>query len=187
MTTPTIRLATEADIPTLNTLIEASVRGLNSHDYPPDVIESSLKYVFGVDSQLIADGTYFAVELDGVLVGCGGWSKRKTLYGGDQSKSGDDDLIDPAADAARIRAFFVHPDYARRGIGTLIMRTCETAARQAGFTRLELRATLTGEPLYAASGFTVIERIDSTLPDGAPFPIYRMTKDLLPLPANPES
>lgn len=175
-----IRLATLEEVPVLNVLIEASVRGLGAQDYPPEVVESSLKYVFGVDTQLIADGTYFAVELEGQVVGCGGWSRRKTLYGGDQAKDSADNLLDPATDAARIRAFFVHPDFARRGIGRLIMTTCEDAARQAGFTRLELMATLTGEPLYAASGFTVDERIVSTLPDGAQFAITRMSKPLSP-------
>lgn len=175
-TEPRIRVATMDDIPALQMLIEVSVRGLNSRDYPPDVIDSSLKYVFGVDTQLILDGTYFAVEAGGQIVGCGGWSKRKTLYGGDQAKEAEDNLLDPAVDAARIRAFFVHPNYSRRGIGRLIMTTCEDAARAVGFTRLELMATLTGIPLYEASGFVVTERLVSTLPDGAQMPLARMAK-----------
>lgn len=173
---PQIRVATIDDIPALKALIEVSVRGLNSHDYPPDVIESSLKYVFGVDTQLVIDGTYFAVEAEGQICGCGGWSKRKTLYGGDQAKAAEDKLLDPETDASRIRAFFVHPDYARRGIGRLVMTTCEDAARAAGFKRLELMATLTGIPLYEVSGFTVTERLVSTLPDGAQMPLARMAK-----------
>src|SRR5205085_5395002 len=118
--------------------------------------ESALVNVFGVDTQLIIDGTYYVAELDGRVVGGGGWSKRKTLYGGDQTKAAEDPLLDPETEPARIRAFFIHPDYARRGIGGRIIETCEQAAREAGFTSIELAATLPGEPLYKAFGYQAI-------------------------------
>ncbi len=173
-----IRPAQPADIPQIQNLIQQSVRGLSTDQYDAQQIESSLKYVFGVDTQLIADQTYFVVETGDQIVGSGGWSQRKTLYGGDQAKQAEDSLLDPAHDPARIRAFYVHPGFARRGIGRLIMTTCEQAARQAGFTRLELAATLPGEPLYRASGFEVAERYDIAMPDGIPLPVARMTKDI---------
>src|ERR1700731_4138048 len=150
-----IREATAADVPRLRELIEASVRGLQAGDYSPAQIEGALKSVYGVDSQLIADGTYLVAEvLDSQnraeTVGCGGWSKRKTLYGGDQYAAREDSLLNPACDAAKIRAFFVHPRWARRGIGGLILAGCEHAARDAGFTRLEMGATLSGVEFYKA-------------------------------------
>jgi GNAT superfamily N-acetyltransferase len=138
-----------------------------------------------VQRKLIADGTYFAVEADGaaesagpVLIGCGGWSKRKTLYGGDQWGARQDSLLDPARDAARIRAFFIHPSWARRGIGTLILEACEAAAKSAGFTRLEMGATLTGVPFYAAHGYSRLEDQSVPLENGESLPIVRMAKDL---------
>src|SRR5205085_1279426 len=118
------------------------------------------------------------VEAEGQIAGCGGWSKRRTLYGGDRMKSGEDNLLDPKTEASRIRAFFVHPNFARRGIGRLLLDACEKAASQAGFTALELGATLSGEPLYLACGFHVIERIEATLPDGVAVPITRMGKNI---------
>lgn len=171
-----IRAATSEDIPALERLIEESVRALSIGFYSPQQIESSLKYVFGVDTQLIEDGTYFVVEAGGQIAGCGGWSKRKTLYGGDKLKTEEDNLLDPKTEPSRIRAFFVHPNFARRGIGRLLLNACENAARQAGFTALELAATMPGEPLYAACGFYVIERIEVELPDGVMVPIARMGK-----------
>jgi N-acetylglutamate synthase-like GNAT family acetyltransferase len=171
-----IRRATVDDIPALEELIPKSVRLLSRGYYSPEQIESALIYVFGVDSQLIEDGTYFVVETEGQIVGCGGWSKRRTLYGGDQAKLEVDSLLDPELDAARIRAFFVHPDRKRQGIGSLIMRVCETGAREAGFTSLELVATLPGEPLYKAFGYVVAERFESVLPDKTALPFARMTK-----------
>ena len=173
-----IRLAAVEDIEALERLIEASVRALSQGYYSPAQIESALKYVFGVDTQLVADGTYFVVEADGQPAGCGGWSKRKNLYGGDKVKTEADDLLDPNTEPSRIRAFFVHPDFARRGIGRLLLDACETAARQAGFKSLELAATLPGEPLYAACGYHVIERLEAELPDGVKVPITRMGKPL---------
>jgi GNAT superfamily N-acetyltransferase len=134
--------------------------------------------MFGIDSQLIVDGTYFVAETEGEIVGCGGWSRRRTLFGGDQWKSAEDDRLDPTAEAGRIRAFFVHPGWARRGIGRSIIQKCEQAARDEGFTRLELVATLPGEPLYAALGYTATERIDIPLPQGETLPAVRMGKNL---------
>jgi len=173
-----LRAARFEDIPALERLIEESVRALSVGYYSSQQIESSTRHLFGVDTQLIADGTYFVVESDGQLAGCGGWSKRKTLYGGDKVKTEEDDLLDPATEPSRIRAFFVHPNFARRGIGRLLLDACEKAASQAGFTALELAATLPGEPLYAACGFQVIERIEVKLPDGVMVPIIRMGKTI---------
>jgi GNAT superfamily N-acetyltransferase len=175
----TVRKAVPADIPILRELIELSVRGLQAGDYTPRQIEISLKTVYGVDSQLIADGTYFAVETDipaQAIVGCGGWSKRKTLYGGDVWTGRQDDLLDPKADAAKIRAFFVHPQWARRGIGGIILEACEGAAAAAGFTRLEMGATLTGVPFYAAKGYVEREHISVPMAEGETLPIVRMEK-----------
>ena len=173
-----IRPATTTEIPPLQQLIAASVRGLSVSYYTPEQIESALVHVFGVDTQLIADGTYFVAELDGQLAGCGGWSKRKTLFGGDQAKAGEDNLLDPNIEPARIRAFFIHPDFARRGIGKQIIETCEHAAAAAGFRRLEMAATLPGEPMYRAVGYEVIERFDLPFPNGVVLPLVRMGKDV---------
>ena len=162
----TIRRALDADIAVLERLIDASVRGLQAQDYTPSQIENALKTVFGVDTQLIADGTYLVVEADSKIVGCGGWSKRRTLYGSDQCAGREDALLDPAQDAAKIRAFFVHPDWARRGIGSMILEACEHAAIAAGFMRFEMGATLTGVPLYRAKGYVALERIGVPLANG---------------------
>ncbi len=180
MTSYHIRPAVTEDIPALNTLIGQSVRDLNAADYHSHQIESALQYVYGVDTQLIEDGTYFVAVADGRLVGCGGWSQRKTLFGGDQAKenSNEDSLLDPKSEAAKIRAFFVHPAFARQGIGRALMDAAEFAAVEAGFSRLELVATLTGEPLYAQAGFDVIERFTVTLPDDTPFDVARMAKSI---------
>lgn len=178
----TTRLARPEDIPQLNELIAASVRGLSTAHYTSAQIESALKYVFGVDTQLIADGTYYIAEIDGVLVGCGGWSKRNTLYGGDQHKDKEDPLLDPVTDAARIRAFFVHPGHSRKGIGRYIINVCEEAAGLNGFTRFELGATLPGVPLYLAMGYFPVQNVDAVLPDGEVLGIVKMTKT-----AEPES
>jgi N-acetylglutamate synthase-like GNAT family acetyltransferase len=177
-----IRKATLADIPQIRTLIDASVRGLQAQDYTPAQIEGALESVYGVDSQLIADGTYFVVEiaggLDSQIVACGGWSKRKTLYGGDQYAGREDSLLDPARDAAKIRAFFVHPDFARRGVGTLILEACESAAVSGGFKRLEMGATLSGVPFYRARGYAEIENQEVPLANGHTLPIVKMTKTI---------
>ncbi len=127
---------------------------------------------------MIADGTYFVAVADGVTVGGGGWSRRRTLYGGDQKKAKQDPALDPAVDAARIRAFFVHPEWSRRGVASQIMAACVDAARAARFRRLELVATLPGEPLYRAFGFEVVRRFDDVLPDGIGIPFVGMAKDI---------
>jgi GNAT superfamily N-acetyltransferase len=171
-----LRLATPADIPALRELIDLSVRLLQAGDYSPAQIDGALGTVFGVDSQLIADGTYFVAEAPGIIVGCGGWSKRKTLFGSDQGAGREDNLLDPLHDNARIRAFFVHPDWARRQIGSMILQACETAAMEAGFTGFELGATVTGERLYSVRGYAAIERVEVPLSNGAPLPIIRMSK-----------
>ena len=151
-----VRQAVSSDVPALQDLIRQSVLGLQGADYTPEQLELALDRVFGVDTQLIADGTYFVAEArvgEGqVLAGCGGWSKRKTLYGSDHCAGREDALLDPQREAAKIRAFFVHPAWARRGVGSRILEVCEAAATAAGFRRLEMGATLTGVPLYAARG-----------------------------------
>jgi GNAT superfamily N-acetyltransferase len=172
-------------------LIEASVRGLQAGDYSAAQLENALRTVYGVDTQLIADGTYFAAEETdasgakspggkfsggALLVGCGGWSRRKTLFGGDQFAGREDSLLDPARDAAKIRAFFVHPAWARRGIGGMILEACEAAAGAAGFRRLEMGATLTGVPFYRAKGYAELEAAEVPLGDGLTLPIVVMGK-----------
>ena len=156
-----IRKAVESDIPRLKEIIEASVRGLQAGEYSLAQIDGALQSVYGVDSQLIADGTYFVAEAvsetEPDLVACGGWSKRRTLYGGDQYAGREDSLLDPSRDAAKIRAFFVHPTYARRGIGSLILKACEDAAQACGFKRLEMGATLSGVEFYKAKGYSEVE------------------------------
>jgi GNAT superfamily N-acetyltransferase len=172
-----IRLATPADIPVLRHLIDASVRGLQAGDYTQAQIEAALKTVYGVDSQLIADGTYFGAETENaVIVGCGGWSKRKTLFGGDHWSGRHDALLDPSHEAAKIRAFFVHPAWARRGIGSMILEACEAAARSAGFTRLEMGATLSGVPFYKAKGYESLENLNVPLGAGESMTVVRMAK-----------
>ncbi|CAN5551942.1 GNAT family N-acetyltransferase [soil metagenome] len=173
-----IRLASMNDVEALNELIPLATRGLSPPFYTPAQIDRAVAHVFGVDRQLILDSTYFVVEIDGRIVGCGGWSRRKTMFGGDATgfKETADALLDPKIDAARIRAFFVHPDFARRGIGRTILQSCERAARDAGFCRLELVATLPGAPLYAACGYHQIEPLDIPIPDGSILPAIKMGK-----------
>jgi GNAT superfamily N-acetyltransferase len=178
-----IRQAAADDVPVLRALIDASVRGLQARDYTPVQIESALATVYGVDTQLIADGTYFVAEVlpaaaELVIAGCGGWSKRKTLYGADHCAGREDALLDPRVDAARIRAFFIHPDWVRMGIGSMILETCEQAAQAAGFTRLEMGATLTGVPFYQARGYSALARIDVPLGDGVTMPVVHMGKQV---------
>jgi GNAT superfamily N-acetyltransferase len=172
----TLRPARPDDTPALRTLIERSARALSANFYSPVQIESAIHHVFGVDSRLIADGSYF-VACDGdTIVGCGGWSRRRTLYGGDQRRIGAGDTLDPARDAARIRAFFVAPSHARRGIGRMLYEACAAAALTAGFTRFELMATLPGVPLYLALGFRELEPVTDVLPDGVAIEFVRMEK-----------
>ncbi|MCM3902313.1 MAG: GNAT family N-acetyltransferase [Pyrinomonadaceae bacterium] len=177
--TITIRRAAMGDVPALQELIAASVRTLSLPYYNAQEIDSALTYVFGVDRQLIQDATYFVAELDGQIVGCGGWSKRKTLFGGDQAQSVRvDDLLNPNKDAARVRAFYVHPKWSRRGIGKQILKACEEAASESGFKVLELIATLPGEPLYSSQGYERIGPFKIPLPDGFSLPGFHMRKRL---------
>ena len=171
-----LRLARMDDVPALEELIPLSVRALQAAHYSPAQMEAALGPVFGVDRQLIADGTYFVAEHDGQIVGCGGWSKRKAIFGGDRARPGADELIDPAREPARIRAFFIHPDWARRGIGRAILSACESAIIAAGFPNAELVATLAGEPLYAAFAYGVVERYEVPLPGGLTLPVVKMRK-----------
>jgi GNAT superfamily N-acetyltransferase len=173
-----VRAAQPADVPVMTALIHASVRGLSGGYYTGQQIESAIRYVFGVDTMLVADGTYLCVEASSEIVGCGGWSRRQTHYGGDHAKHETDALIDPATDPARIRAFFVHPEWARRGIGRMLLDACVAAARAAGFSRLMLVSTLPGEPLYRAYGFEAIEPVDVALPDGVTLPCIRMGRSI---------
>jgi len=175
-----VRLAQASDLATLRALIPASVRTLSQGYYTPVQIESAIRHVFGLDTQLVADGTYFVAFAGDEIAGCGGWSRRNTLFGGDQMKAGPDPLLDPELEPARIRAFFVRPDFARRGVGSAIMEACVRAARADGFRALELAATLPGEPLYRAFGFEARERLDTLLPDGVTIPFIRMSRALEP-------
>lgn len=174
-----LRTARETDVPALEKLIPLSVRTLQAAHYSPAQMEAALGPVFGVDRQLIRDETYFVAEDEGQIAGCGGWSKRKSLFGSDGGRGESENLmLDPARDAARIRAFFVHPDWARRGIGRAILLACENGILQAGFRRIELVATLAGEPLYASHNYRVMERFDITLAHGLGLPAVRMFKVL---------
>lgn len=185
-----IRKAVAADVPALQELIAASVRELQAEDYTREQMEGALESVFGVDSQLIEDGTYLVAEARASdattsaceptwsLAGCGGWSKRKTLYGGDRWTGREDLLLDPAHDAAKIRAFFIHPRWARQGVGTKILAACEEAARAAGFTRYEMGATLTGAKLFRVKGYVPVKNIEVPLKNGLTLPVIHMTKDV---------
>ena len=177
----TSRLATREDIPALVPLMQAAIEELQKGFLNDAQIRSS-HAIMGLDQQLIDDGTYFAVEIDGRLAGCGGWSRRATLYGGDHSPGRDAVLLDPHVDAARVRAMYTHPDFARRGVGRLVLSLCEAAARAEGFGRVELAATLAGEPLYAACGYAAVERFSDDR-GGAAVPLVRMAKVISPLPA----
>lgn len=173
----THRLATAADIPALTALMTSAIGELQRGFLSESQIAASRK-LMGLDSQLVADGTYFVIEdADGRIAGCGGWSRRATLYGGDHSPGRDAAMLDPAVDAARVRAMYTHPDFARRGVGRLILSLCEAAARAEGFRRVELAGTLSGEPLYAACGYEVIERLTDDR-GGEPVPLARMGKDI---------
>jgi GNAT superfamily N-acetyltransferase len=195
-----IRHAVSEDVPVLRALIDASVRGLQTRDYTATQIESALATVYGVDTQLIVDRTYFVAEEASsvksasvvardsraqpateapLIVGCGGWSKRKTLYGGDQWAGREAALLDPQHDAAKIRAFFIHPSWVRRGIGSMILEACEKAALAASFTRFEMGATLTGVPLYRVRGYVALENLEVPLANGESLPIVRMEKRMV--------
>ena len=186
-----LRVALPEDVPLLNKLIEASARALQTEDYTPAQIEGALATVFGVDTQLITDGTYLVAEApalpkdkvsharpaqEWVIVGCGGWSKRKTLYGSDHWTGREDALLDPRQDAAKIRAFFIHPDWARQGVGSVLLQACEEAAHAAGFNRYEMGATLTGAKLFGAKGYVPLKPISIPLNNGETLPVIQMEK-----------
>jgi GNAT superfamily N-acetyltransferase len=173
-----IRLAEPRDVPAIDLLIPSAVRSLSTGFYSARQIECAIRYVFGPDTQLIQDQTYYVAVAGPTIIGCGGWSRRTTLFGGDQAKTTGDLLIEPGANPARIRAFFVDPRWVRRGVASAILKSCSDAAKRAGFQALELVATLPGEPLYAAAGFRAVERYELDLPGGVDLPVVRMLKDL---------
>jgi N-acetylglutamate synthase-like GNAT family acetyltransferase len=173
-----VRKAERSDIPAIERLIERSVRELSVSYYEAAQIESALEFMFGVDSQLVDDGTYHVIEADEELVAAGGWSRRRTLFGGDQWKHGANELLDPAREPARIRAFFVDPSWSRRGLGRALFDACLSDAKAAGFRRLELMATMPGEPLYRALDFIADERIELALPDGVRVPLVKMSRPI---------
>jgi len=175
-----LRLASSADLPALHILIEASVRGLMTHQYSLAELEGALGTYLGVDTQLIDDQTYFIAEVQSTscptMVGCGGWSKRSTLFGADHRPGRENSLLDPTTDAAKIRAYFIHPDWTRRGIGRQILQACEASARAAGFKNLEMGATLTGVPMYRANGYAEVDSVKVALPNGEFLTVVRMRK-----------
>ena len=174
-----VRLATEADVAELEALIPLSSRALQSSDYSPAQLDAALGGdIYGVDRQLIRDGTYYVAEFEGRVVGCGGWSRRQSRYGGSKARAGPDAELDPAVDAARMRAFYVHPDFARRGIGRSIVLACEAALVARGFRRVDIMATLAGARLYGSLGYRELERVDVPMPAGISLPCVRMTKDM---------
>lgn len=173
-----LRIACDEDAPALERLIELSVRQSLSRCYSAAQLAVALGPVFGLDRQLIRDGTYFVAEHGSEIIACGGWSRRRAVYGGDRGRNGVDAELNPASDAARVRAFFVHPDWGRRGLGRALLETCEAALRAAGFTRVELVATLAGEALYARFGYAVAERYEAPMPGGLTIAVVRMTKSL---------
>lgn len=173
-----IRRATLADRAALEQLIAESARGLSRGDYSGEQVEAALASVFGVDTDLIHDGTYYVAEADDEPIGCGGWSKRRTLFGGDRFAARDSGYLDPLTEPAKIRAFFVRPDWARRGVGGAILETCEREARAEGFRSLELMATLPGVRLYAARGYEAREQVEYEIAEGVRIEFVPMKKEL---------
>ncbi|MDJ0655107.1 MAG: GNAT family N-acetyltransferase [Xanthomonadales bacterium] len=175
------RLAQTEDIPAIEELMRLAIAENMKPFLGPEEIEAA-KETMGVDQTLIEDQTYFVIEArtdaGTVMVGCGGWGKRKTLYGGNHTVGRDDSLSDPTVDAARIRAMYTHPDWSRRGIGTLLLELGEAAAREAGFKTIELGSTIPGEPFYLARGFVELSRVTHTGRNGAPNVVIKMTKGL---------
>jgi GNAT superfamily N-acetyltransferase len=174
-----LRKATLDDQPALENLIAESVRGLSRQDYTDAQIEAALGTAMGVDTELIRDGTFFVVEAEGQIVACGGWSKRGTLFGADRQANRQSELLDPSRDAARIRAFFVHPAWARQGIGRALLQQCEAEARAAGFRRAELMATLPGLKLYQVMSYEAEQPLEHDLGGGITIEFVPMRKDLL--------
>ena len=173
-----IRKATIDDREAIQELIAVSARQLSREHYSDAQIETAIVTVFGVDTDLIEDGTYFVVEIDGQLAGCGGWSKRKTLFGGDQYSSRDAGYLDPESEPAKIRAFFIHPDHARKGIARAILSRCEDEARSQGFRALELMATLPGIEFYKSCGFVETGNFDLDLTDTVKLELVPMLKEI---------
>ena len=173
-----VRKATLEDRQAITRLIAESARELSRQHYADEQIEGAIASVFGVDSDLIEDATYFVAEQEGTLVGCGGWSRRKTLFGGDQFSNRDAGLLDPATEPAKIRAFFVHPQHARKGVARAILSACEREAKDHGFRALELMATLPGVEFYQANGYRNIGNFDLDLADGVKLPLVPMRKQL---------
>jgi GNAT superfamily N-acetyltransferase len=174
----TLRHATLDDVPALESLIARSARGLSTADYRPAQVEGALRGAFGVDTQLVNDQTYFVAEDNGAIVGCGGWSFRSTLFGSDARGGRDSSLLDPKSQAAKIRAFFVDPSWARRGIGTLLLERCEDEARARGFSEVELMATLPGVKLYAVRGYVGAEMVRYEVGEGESIEFIPMRKSL---------
>ena len=173
-----VRKATLADREAITRLIAESARQLSRDHYDDAQIESALAYVFGVDTSLIEDGTYFVAEQNGTLMGCGGWSRRKTLYGGDQFSNRDTAMLDSTTDPAKIRAFFVHPEHARKGVARALLSICEREAKAHGFGALELLSTLPGVKFYEANGYSPLGDFDLELADGVKLPFIPMRKQL---------
>lgn len=174
-----LRPARMTDVDSLRSLIALSVRELQKDDYSPEQLALAVETVFTLDTQLIADETYFLIENDaGTPVACGGWSRRRTLCGGDLHGERDNTLLDPTADAAKIRAFFVHPSWARRGLGSRLLAHCEQVAEAAGFTRFEMAATLTGVPLYTARGYKVVKKTSVPLCGSSTLPVVLMARSI---------
>jgi GNAT superfamily N-acetyltransferase len=178
MTDPALRLATLDEADAIDSLMKASTRDLFPMFYDAAQTAASVQYIAAVDRSLIEDGTYFAIEANGELVACGGWSRRDKLYTGSGDASGDARLLDPATEPARVRAMFVRADWTRRGLGTRILEACEAAARAEGFQTLSLMATLPGFPLYERFGFQALERVDISLPNGMTLACVRMQKPI---------
>ncbi len=173
-----LRLATESDIPALESLIPISALALQSDFYQASQIKAALGPVFGVDKQLINDGTYFVTTTLDKIIGCGGWSLRRSQFGGSLNRKHPDPKLNPETDAARIRAFFVDPNHARKGIGTALMNACESAIVKAGFTRIEITATLTGEKLYTRFDYKLVEKLNIPLENEPPLPAVRLYKEI---------
>jgi GNAT superfamily N-acetyltransferase len=175
---PNIRKATTNDVPEIERVMRESIVHISSQTYDATQVESCLQFVAHLDDSLVRDQTYFVAEIDGEIVACGGWSRRAKLYAGGMPTGDEERLVDPQTEAARVRAMFVLPQFARRGLGRAILRLCEEEARRAGFRRVELMAMLSGEAMYLACGYEPLETIEGHLPDGTPFPLTRMVKPL---------
>jgi GNAT superfamily N-acetyltransferase len=173
----THRLAVASDMEALTALMNAAIRDLLPQFLPPEQVEASFS-VMGLDTVLIEDGTYFVIELDGELAGCGGWSRRATLFGGNHTRGRDARLLDPKTEPARVRAMYTSPRFTRHGVGRMVLALCEEAARKEGFARVELAATMGGKPLYQACGYQPIEAMQVATPGGVEVPLLRMGKTI---------